>query len=139
MQVLWLVRHRGVCQVIRKKADSQCLLNLSNIPDEEVQFYLRACDVVVLPYRDILTSGNLILSMSFARPAIIPAVGCVPETIDSECGILYNPQEANGLENAMIQAKEMDLEKMGQNAYERAKRFDWDMIAEKTKDVYDRL
>ena len=130
---------RSVCKEIEAKADKQIILRLVIIKDDEIQHYFKASDVVALPYRDILTSGNLLLSMSFARPAIIPAVGCVPETVDSECGILYNPEEAGGLEKAMIQAKGMDMEKMGRNAYEKAKRFDWDMIAKKTKEVYEQV
>lgn len=126
----------SVCQAIERVNDKQMILRLKKIGDDEVQTYFRACDVVVLPYRDILTSGNLLLAMSFSRPAIIPAVGCVPETVDSECAILYNPMDAGELEKAMREVKGLDVEKMGQHAHERAKRYDWDTIAEKTKVVY---
>lgn len=129
----------NVCQAIEGMNDKQMMLRLEEIKNDDVQVYFKACDVVVLPYKDILTSGNLLLAMSFARPAIIPAVGCVPETVDSESAILYNPSAANGLEKAMLQARGMDLEKMGLNAYEKAKSYDWDEIAKKTKNVYEQV
>ena len=34
------------------------MLALRYIPDDELQVWLRAADLVVLPFRDILTSGS---------------------------------------------------------------------------------
>ena len=40
------------------------------VADDDIQTYMNACDAVVLPYRDILTSGAVILAMSFGRACI---------------------------------------------------------------------
>jgi beta-1,4-mannosyltransferase len=40
---------------------------------------LRAADLVVLPYREILNSGSAILALSFARPVLVPAQGAMTE------------------------------------------------------------
>ena len=52
------------------------MLALRYIPDAELQVWLRAADVVVLPFRDILTSGSAILALSFGRAVVAPALGC---------------------------------------------------------------
>ena len=71
------------------------------VPREEAQVYLNACDVVVAPYSKILTSGTVVLAMSFGRPVVAPAFGSVRDTVQEGCGVLYDPAESDGLENAM--------------------------------------
>lgn len=60
-------------------ADTRVRLYLRFVPDDEVQLYLRAADLVVLPYREILNSGSAILALSFARPVLVPDQGAMGE------------------------------------------------------------
>ncbi|CAA9574998.1 MAG: hypothetical protein AVDCRST_MAG18-2441 [uncultured Thermomicrobiales bacterium] len=59
--------------------DPRVHLHCRFIPAEELQLYLRAADLVVLPYREILNSGSAILGLSFARPILVPAQGAMCE------------------------------------------------------------
>lgn len=43
-------------------------LHLGFVPVEDTQVYLRACDLLALPYRDISSSGSALLGLSFDRP-----------------------------------------------------------------------
>ena len=61
------------------EGDSRILLTLDFVPEEAVQIYLRAADLVVLPYLEILNSGSSILALSFARPVLVPAQGALLE------------------------------------------------------------
>ena len=106
------------------------------IPDDEIQIYMNAADIVVLPYRDILTSGAVILAMSFGKTIIAPAIGCIPDVLDSEGSFLYDPSEKGGLVKAMRQVFNADLKKMGKHNFELAKQFRWDKIAKRTYEVY---
>ena len=106
------------------------------IPDDEIQMYMYAADIIVLPYRDILTSGAVILAMSFGKPVIAPAIGCIPDVLDSEGSILYDPSEKEGLVKAMKQALDANLKKMGEHNLELAKQLRWDDIAKRTCEVY---
>lgn len=54
-------------------------LHLGFIPDEQIQVYLRACDVVVLPFSDILNSSSALLALSFDRPVVVPDKGAMGE------------------------------------------------------------
>ena len=51
-------------------------LHLGYIPDPELQYYLNAADVFVLPYDQISNSGSAILSLSFNLPALAPELPC---------------------------------------------------------------
>jgi beta-1,4-mannosyltransferase len=66
---------------LRREAvsDSRIHLHLYEVPMERVQFFFRAADLVVLPYRDILNSGSALLSLSFNRPLLVPDLGAMGE------------------------------------------------------------
>lgn len=118
--------------------DSRIRTSLKFIPDDEIQLFMSAADVVVLPYQDVFTSGSALLAMSFSKAVIIPRRGCVSEVLDEQGGFLYSPCEEAGLLKAMNQALTADLATMGQYNYHKAKNFDWDMIGQQTSEVYHR-
>lgn len=109
---------------------------LQYVPAKDVQTYMNAADVVVLPFQDILTSGSALLAMSFGKPVIAPRMGCIPEVLDSEGVFLYNYNEREGLLRAIQEASVANLAAMGEHNYDRAKRFDWNVIARKTYVLY---
>jgi glycosyltransferase involved in cell wall biosynthesis len=45
----------------------------------DVQTFLRASDLVILPYIEIQNSGSAILALSFDRPVLVPAQGALVE------------------------------------------------------------
>jgi beta-1,4-mannosyltransferase len=59
--------------------DRRVLLRLNYIPDAEVACHIRAADLVVLPFREILNSGSAILALSLDRPVLVPAKGSMME------------------------------------------------------------
>jgi glycosyltransferase involved in cell wall biosynthesis len=124
---------------VTRRASAEGGINtvLEYIPNDEVQVYMNAADVVVLPYREILTSGSLLLAMSFGRPVVAPAIGCIPEVAGAEANFLYDPDEADGLEAAMNRARRADdLEGRGRENLERAEALSWDGIGVMTADLY---
>lgn len=52
--------------------DGRILRSLRYVPPHRVQHYLRAADLVALPYREILNSGSAMLALSFDRPVLMP-------------------------------------------------------------------
>ncbi|HEX4086694.1 MAG TPA: glycosyltransferase [Chthoniobacteraceae bacterium] len=78
------------------------------IPDHRMHLYLSACDLAVFPYREILNSGSAILSLSFNRPALVPARGAMaelrdmagPEWVYTYDSVLTSPTLIEALEGA---------------------------------------
>ena len=75
------------------------------IPNDALQDYLISADAVVLPYREILTSGTAMLAISFGRPVVCIRHGHLRDVITAETGILYDPHDANGLLRALIEIR----------------------------------
>jgi beta-1,4-mannosyltransferase len=120
----------------RASADPRIILRLDRIPEDELSGILRASDVAVLPFRDILTSGSAILALSHGRPVIAPAMGCLPQTLPRDATILYDPDAPDGLRNALREAADADLATMGQRARAYADTIDWGPIAAETARLY---
>lgn len=49
------------------------------VDGDDMQLYLNAADLVVLPFRRILNSGSAILALSFDRPVLVPDLGSLRE------------------------------------------------------------
>lgn len=127
----------GVPLVEAAKKSSRIAVHTSSFfANEDFQVFFNAADVVVLPFLDILTSGSAITALSFLRPVIVPAIGCLPEVIDNTMGALYNPNQPGALEQAMRDMKQRDLEVCRQAIRERLKRLSWDVIARQTLQAY---
>jgi len=117
-------------------ADPRIVLRLERIPEEDLSRVLRAADVVVLPFRDILTSGSAILALSHGRPVVVPALGCLPETLPADAAIFYDPDDPDALAGALHRAAGADLAAMGARARAWADGLDWGPIAAETARLY---
>ncbi len=61
------------------------------IDDRDLQTYFNGSDVTVLPYRNILSSGAAMLSLTFGTPIIAPSLGVIPEIVSGpEFGFLFS-------------------------------------------------
>jgi beta-1,4-mannosyltransferase len=62
--------------------DSRVHLRLGLVPADEMQQWMRATDVMVLPYTESFNSGAAWLALSFDRPVLAPALGSFVELRD---------------------------------------------------------
>jgi glycosyltransferase involved in cell wall biosynthesis len=120
-----------------KQADPRIVVVTSDyFPAEDLQLYFNATDVVVMPFLDMLTSGSVITALSFSRPVIVPAIGCLPELVDDSIGAIYDPHEPDALAHAMRAIQQYDLTTYGSAAYRRAESLSWDTIARQSLEAY---
>mgnify|MGYP003643956350 CR=1 FL=1 len=86
-------------------AQEQARIRMTNrfIDDMEMQVFMRAADFAVYPYHKILTSGSLLLALSFGVPVIIPSVGMTREVLEGhDAGVLYDAENDHAaLEGAL--------------------------------------
>lgn len=116
--------------------DTRITIDAHLIADDQVQVYFRAADIVVLPFKRILTSSSTILALSFGRPVIVPDIGCLTELVGNEVGIRYDAEDASALARALQLSVNMDLEKMGINAQKSVEASSWDAFAAETEAAY---
>lgn len=85
-------------------------LRIEFIPDSEVEMYFKACDVLILPYKEIFQSGVIFLGYSFGLPAIIADVGSLKEdVIEGKNGFIFSPEDPNDLARTIEQYFASDL------------------------------
>jgi len=99
------------------------------VEPSEVQIFFRAADYVVFPYKEVLTSGSVLLAMSFAKAVIVPMLGCIPETVDDQFAILYEPTGLENLLQALVAAVGCDAATMGAASRRRAEQLTWEEAA----------
>lgn len=73
----------GVTELLERAAvHPAVLLFPSAVEPANVQLFLRAADVAVLPYLRSLNSGALLLALTFGLPSVVPAGGGLAEVVD---------------------------------------------------------
>jgi beta-1,4-mannosyltransferase len=132
--LLWIVGqfqskayYDKVMQNARSAAADLITIRDKFVAPEDLQFYLNACDAVVLPYQEILTSGAAMLALSFGRPVVAPRLGTLEEVVTDECGILYDPRSDTALTTAMRTARTRRFSP--DRILARAQQFSWDRSA----------
>jgi len=116
--------------------DPRVRVQVGEIPEEEMATYLTAADVMVAPFENILTSGSVIAALSLGLPVIAPALGCLPELVTPEAGILYNPTDPAALGQALQAIKQRDPTTLSDGARRVADGLGWEEIARRTAAVY---
>ncbi len=116
--------------------DPRILLVPHFVPPDEVQYYLNAADICVLPYRQVTTSGAAILAFSFGLPVIAPARGAFPELVADGRGILYDPADPVGLAGALTHARRTDWQGTRARMMAWISQFDWETIGKQLLAAY---
>jgi beta-1,4-mannosyltransferase len=103
---------------------------------DEIMTYVSGLDVLVLSYKQILTSGVVMLALSAGVPVVAPRIGGIPDVVNDSCGVLYDPQDPEGLLKALREIRRRPYSRDEIIAYATA--FDWIDAARGLKDALDR-
>lgn len=94
------------------RRDRRVFLDLRHLEDEDIQVFMRASDVAVFPYRNILNSGSAMMALTFGKPVVVPNVGSMPELqqrINADWVRLYDGEFSESVLNSAIAwARETD-------------------------------
>lgn len=119
------------------RGQEDILTHFHYVGDAELQYFMNACDVCVLPYRDITTSGAAILAFSFGKPVVAPALAGFPELLAGGRGIVYDPKAGDGLLRALQDVRSGDMERAGHNALAWAMKHEWRLLAPRFARIYE--
>lgn len=130
---------------VRELQNGQVLLHARFIPDEEMEVYLKAADVLVLPYNEIFQSGVLFLGYSFGLPVIATDVGSFREDIiEGKTGYICRPGDSADLARTLETYFASDLY-LDLNAKRReiidyaAKQHSWMAVGKITRSAYEEM
>lgn len=117
--------------------DSRIRLYLGLIQEDDIQLYLKAADLAVLPFLEILNSGTAMLSLSFNCPILVPEKGSMGE-LKGYVGDEWVRTYSGDLTSEKIQDA-LDWCKGARTAdCPDLERFDWNKVAEQTKNGFER-
>jgi glycosyltransferase involved in cell wall biosynthesis len=73
------------------------------VPDETVEDYFLAADLVVLPYLSATQSGIIQIAYNYDKPVVTTCVGGLPEVVrEGETGFLVPPGDSAALAAAIM-------------------------------------
>jgi D-inositol-3-phosphate glycosyltransferase len=136
-QIRQTIAHSGVRDRIIER--------IEYIPDEQIELYLKAADVLILPYTRIFQSGVLFLGYSFGLPAIAADVGTLKEEIiEGNTGFVFKPQDSSDLAKTIRRYFASDLFSELERRRAEIKRYanerySWSKVAAETMTVYSNL
>jgi D-inositol-3-phosphate glycosyltransferase len=136
-EILQMIRHID--------SRERIICKLQFIADKDTELYLKAADVLVLPYKEIFHSGVLFLAHSFGLPVVAADVGPFREEIvEGRTGFLFNPSDAVDLANAIEKYFASDLYANLENRRQEirdytSERHSWSVVGEMTRNVYAEL
>jgi D-inositol-3-phosphate glycosyltransferase len=126
-------------------APGRIILKIQFIPDEQMEVYLKAADVLVLPYKEIFQSGVLFLAYSFGLPVVATDVGSFREEIvEGVTGFLCQPGDpaelAKALETYFASDLFLNLKVRRQELKDYAEaNHSWNAVADLTRNAYAEL
>jgi glycosyltransferase involved in cell wall biosynthesis len=136
-------------EIRRKIANSEVrhriIERIEHVPDEDVELYFKAADVLIVPYVHLFQSGVPFLAYSFGLPVIATDVGSLRQDIvEGKTGFLCRPQDpvhlANTIDKYFKSELFHDLEaRRGEIKKFANERYSWDKVATITASVYSNL
>lgn len=100
------------------------LLEARTIDVNDVQLYMNASDIVVLPFIKVENSGSTILAMGFAKPIVAPKIGVIPERLKHQLELLYEDNLEQILHKTIHMTKDQLLH-IGQKNYNNLFNHKW--------------
>ena len=123
----------------------QVITQLRHIPDEEVEIYFKAADVLAMPYRNIFQSGVIFLAYRFGLPVVATDVGSLKEVVTADqSGFIARADDAADLAGAIDRffASDLFLDQQNQRQQLRDRasaRYSWSGIGSQTQRVYEQV
>jgi glycosyltransferase involved in cell wall biosynthesis len=125
------------------QSSKNVILDFNFIPDEKMRAYLEQSSLLIAPYnkKSSLNSGALWLACSFAKPFILPDIGCVRD-IPNRDEFLYVYDYANRKEHLKNLTETLNkinpeiLKTMGVKAYNFMQQNSWERNKERWLGIF---
>ncbi|HKJ91825.1 MAG TPA: hypothetical protein VJ957_01600 [Longimicrobiales bacterium] len=124
----------------RIAADPRMRLSVGRLPDDRVPVYVNAADVLVLPRKQVMSSGVVPLGFTVGRVVVGPARGVVGEILAETGNPTFDPERPGSLAMALEEGRR--LARAGKGEWNRAygqTHWSWDRIASLYADFYRTL
>lgn len=103
------------------------------VSNDDLPNYISACDVIVLPYTDIFTSGSVMLAASFGKAVVLPDLPTLRDAAAAGFCWTYDPLNEAALEAILLKAIDATDEERrtkSEAALRYAQANDWSRISD---------
>lgn len=125
--------------VMKAKKNKNILLHNLYISDSDLPKYFLAADWIIVPYKRILTSATILTAMGLGCAVIAPAMGTIPDYLDEMGGVVYNAKEKDCVLLSLSKSLLLNHSEMGNYNRNKALLFNWESIANQTKEIFNNL
>ena len=112
-------------------------LHLQFLDDQDLQYFLKAADLFVLPYDQVTNSGSSILALSFGLPVLAPDLPCF-KTLRQQFGKDWVATYAGDLDAGKVQSR-LSSGRLGPDQEIDWDGWEWDEIAPKVQGFLETL
>lgn len=116
-------------------ADRRVTVDLRHVPDDELAVEITAAALVVLPYRDLHSSGALLLALSLDRPVLVPR-NPVTDALAAEVGEWWVQRYVGDLDADDLERAAATVRGGPREPVDLSRR-DWDVLGAQHADVFD--
>jgi D-inositol-3-phosphate glycosyltransferase len=131
--------------ILRAGVGNRVIEKIEYVPDETIELYFKAADVLILPYTHVFQSGVLFLGYSFGLPAIAADVGDLREEIvEGKTGFVFKAKDSSDLARTIRNYFSSDLfRELGSRRAEikayANETYSWTKVATITTAIYSRV
>jgi glycosyltransferase involved in cell wall biosynthesis len=129
-------RGKILSAVASARMSSAIQLQERHVPNEDVEIFFKAADVLCLPYRNIYQSGLVFLALCFGIPVVATDVGSLREFVDENTGVIATTNDAPGLALALRgffnRQDQFNREKIAG----AAKKYKWENVCQALASLY---
>jgi glycosyltransferase involved in cell wall biosynthesis len=138
---VWKDTFEGYNHIIHQLGiSSNTLQHIRYIPDDQVDYYYSAADVVALPYKKIYQSGVLLMAMSYGCVTVSSRLPAMKEVVtDGINGYMFDPENSTDLAKVLLKALDANNRQGISNAAVASmeSNHDWKYLAAQHMEVYN--
>ena len=124
-------------KLYRYRFDSTIRTEERVIPPQDVQIYLNAADLLLIPRYNTLNSGNVALGFTFGKVVAGPDYGVIGETLKETGNPVFNPYEVDSVADAIQRGLKRVKDGLGrQNQIYAKEKMGWEEIGRMSVEAY---
>ena len=91
------------------------------VPEDQIQYYLNASDIIFIPRLNTLNSGNVPLAFTFSKVVVGPDIGNIGEILHQSGNPVFDPDDYMSATRALMEGIKMSKQGKGLENYQYAK------------------
>jgi beta-1,4-mannosyltransferase len=125
---------------IREKVSERpnIYLHIRFIRDDQIQYFFKSANLVVLPFKKVSNSGSAILALSYNCPVLVPALGSMEE-LQAQVGSEWVHTYSGNLDSRTLEEAVTWAGEKSRSSYASLEAIDWDSIGQETLNFFDEL